>query len=91
MTICDSCATTLTDDPGPVCARCRATDTAVEKLKAAEVALEQARADLSHYAQERTRLAREAVAAGVRPAAIARGLGITRQRMNSLINRDGKG
>lgn len=89
--LCVSCGTTMTDPQGPVCDRCRTANVAVRELKAATAALEKARSDMAYYAKERTRIATEAVASGVRPATLARGLDLTRQRMNSLLRRGTEG
>lgn len=86
---CSSCGTSLTpDDPDP-CDRCRAAADAVRRIKDAEVAIDKARSEMSRYASVRTQVAVEAVAAGVAPATLARGLGVTRQRVNSLLKRAG--
>jgi hypothetical protein len=89
--LCTSCGTTMTAPSGPTCDRCVAAAEAVRQIRDADAALERARSDMAHYARERTRIASAAVAAGVRPAVLARGLGLTRQRINSLLKRAGDG
>lgn len=89
-TFCPSCGTTL-GDAVLVCSRCDTANDAVRRIKDAEVAIDRARADMARFARERTRVAVEAVAAGVAPSALARGLGVTRQRVNSLLKRAGEG
>lgn len=90
--ICPVCGTTMRGDAAlsaEPCPRCVKTNSAVREIKDAEVAIDRARADMARYAKVRTRVAREAVAAGVAPATLARGLGVTRQRVNSLLKRAG--
>lgn len=89
--LCVSCGTTMNDPVAPVCPRCHAANDAVRRIKEAEAAIDKARSEMSRYASVRTQVAVEAVAAGVAPAALARGLGVTRQRVNSLLKRAEEG